>query len=654
MPGELIRIKEEEKAWEPAIERLVHNVGLRLLVPEKHLRDVNTYVHQTHLRGKIVYDKVHAHPRPRQNHSADEGINLRDKVEFKSGIGIFEHWLEQEFAEHLNHVCAESEEEFSSLRKALLISGLSKNADRHEKDDRLHRTTPDKFILGWDNKQQIRLLEHKQEETMKSVKQVKEKLAVLDRESKLLSERKENLQKLQHFSSYNDLNWHDDEHKLRQLNQRKDKLSKESGLNELITQRDEAEKAVDKLSEVIKEETKKGGKLEERIDRYESNISELKTLLQQEAFSIAKEFYKLLKPYEVEVSLSDPLKKVQTQRKQTQEAVDKELEKKLSDESRVSKDIIRQMSAFISPSEAIRQQFTDWSNDTVNLSAKLEYMDDFVRLYERLGSEDLPRHKSKFKEYMEESVTSRITSFKAGLDNRQEEIEEHITELNKSLQKIDFNVNPHTYIQLRSKTARDLEIRNFKQELRDCIVSTADISLAKNDDWMETAFLKIRDLIEKLHSDQPKRKRLIDVRNWLDFEAEEFNRENGKRRKTLDSSDSLSGGEKAQFTYTILGAAIAFQFGISESKSNSFRFIAVDEAFSKLDPDKSRYLMDLCSQLNLQVLVVTPLDKIYVAEEYIASCHFVEKQSTDRSKVYNLTMPQYYEQKEKWNKSQNN
>lgn len=652
--GELIRVKGEEKAWEPAIERLVHNVGLRLLVPEKHLRDVNTYVHQTHLRGKIVYDKVYTHAKPRQIHQLDEGITLRDKVEFKPGIGIFEHWLEQEFAEHLNHVCAESEEEFSSLKKALLISGLSKNADRHEKDDRPHRLTPDKFILGWDNKEQIRLLENKLEESRSAAKQVEEKINGLERESKSLLKQKETLQKLQHYTSYNELNWQEDEFVVTQLNQKKEKLSKESGLEELLKQRNEAEQAIKLLKKVIEDEIEKKGKLKERIEKHKESIAELSTLLHTGAFQAAQEFYELLKPYEVEVSLSDPLKKIQAERKKTQEAVEQERDKKGKEESRISKEIIRQMGAFISPAETIRQQFADWSNDTVNLSAKLEYMGDFIKLHERITGEDLPRHKNKFREYMEESVTSRITSFKAGLDNRQEEIEEHIAELNKSLQKIDFNINPHTYIQLRSKTARDLEIRTFIKELKNCIVATADMALAQNDDWMETAFLRIRDLIEKLHNDQPKRKRLIDVRNWLDFEAEEFAREDGKRRKTLDSSDSLSGGEKAQFTYTILGAAIAFQFGINDYKSNSFRFIAVDEAFSKLDPDKSRYLMDLCRQLNLQILVVTPLDKIYVAEEYIASCHFVEKQSTDRSKVYNLTMSQYYEQKEKWTKSQYN
>ncbi len=652
--GELIRVKEEEKAWEPAIERLAHNTGLRLLVPEKYLRDVNTYVHKTNLRGKIVYDKVYMQPKARQQYTNGDTITVRDKIDFKPGIGIFEHWLEEEFAERLNHTCTEEHEEFDRLRKALLVSGLSKNADRHEKDDRPHRTTPDKYILGWDNKEQIALLEQKLRESKVLVAQNNELQQKNMREQQALSDRKMTLQNLLHFTRYDELSWQDDKREMAQLDEKKVKLSKESGLQELIRQKDETEKSVEALKKVISEETKKSGELEERIAQYEDTTTGLAQLLQGETYPIAKAFYEQLLSYVEKSALTDPYKKIQDERKRTLAKIEQETEQKNKAEYDLGKQIIRLMGAFISPLEAIRQQFPDWSADTVNLASSAEYMDDFVRLHDRICTEDLPKHKSKFREYIKESVTSRVTSFKTMLDNRQEEVEEHIDELNKSLQKINFNINPHTYIQLRSKATRDVEIRNFKQELRDCIVSTADVALAQNDDWMETAFLRIRNLIEKLHEDQPKRKRVIDVRNWLDFEAEEFTREEGKRRKTLDSSDSLSGGEKAQFTYTILGAAIAFQFGIGEGKSNSFRFIAVDEAFSKLDPDKSRYLMDLCHQLNLQILVVTPLDKIYVAEEYIASCHFVEKQSTERSKVHNLTMTQYHEQKEQWTKAQYN
>jgi uncharacterized protein YPO0396 len=72
----------------------------------------------------------------------------------------------------------------------------------------------------------------------------------------------------------------------------------------------------------------------------------------------------------------------------------------------------------------------------------------------------------------------------------------------------------------------------------------------------------------------------------------------------------------------------------------------VDEAFSKLDPEKSQFLMEFCAQLNLQLLVVTPLDKINIAEPYIHAVHFVEIKNKKSSILYNLTMDEYYERKE--------
>lgn len=648
--GELIRVKQEEREWESAIERLVKSFGLRLLVPEKHLRAVNAYVIKTQLRGRIVYDRIYNLPKSGTIYHDHSTITLRDKIDIKDDSALFSSYLENQFSERFNHICAETQEEFERAKRALMISGLSKNGDRHEKDDSTDSISPDKFILGWDNKEQIHLLESNFRKLEHKIGQIQWEIAQLKQENDSLNRQKERIQKLQHYANYQELNWQDDEATIKELARQKEKLSRESGIKELMAQRDETKQAVETLGEIINKEIEKKGKLKERIEKHEASSEELGAFIQSENYEEAKNYFDLISPYIKEAQLSDPLKKIQAERKQTHASVEEELKKKLAEQIRTRDKVIRYMSAFTSPVEEIRKKYADWSKDTTGLTANLEYANDFRKLYERITIEDLPKHKTDFKEYMKDSVTSRITSFKTGLDNRQEEIEEHIEQLNKSLHKIDFSTNPHTYIQLRSKLAKDIEIRTFKGELTNCIVPAADIELAKSDDWIENAFLKIRDLIEKLHNDKDKRKKLIDVRNWMDFEAEEFFREDNKRRKTLDSSDSLSGGEKAQFTYTVLGAAIAFQFGISESntKTNSFRFIAVDEAFSKLDPEKSHYLMALCRQLHLQILVVTPLDKIYVAEEYISSCHFVEKQSTDRSKVYNLTMPQYYEQKKQW------
>lgn len=84
-------------------------------------------------------------------------------------------------------------------------------------------------------------------------------------------------------------------------------------------------------------------------------------------------------------------------------------------------------------------------------------------------------------------------------------------------------------------------------------------------------------------------KEVIDVRNWLKFKAVEDHREDpGKIFRSYTGTAKLSGGEGAQLTYTILGSAIAYQFGIHSEgmNTNSFRFICVDEAFSKQDDEK--------------------------------------------------------------------
>jgi uncharacterized protein YPO0396 len=56
----------------------------------------------------------------------------------------------------------------------------------------------------------------------------------------------------------------------------------------------------------------------------------------------------------------------------------------------------------------------------------------------------------------------------------------------------------------------------------------------------------------------------------------------------------------------------------------SFRFVVIDEAFSKLDDDNARYAMKLFEQFGLQLLVVTPMQQLaYVIESYVQAYHVV-------------------------------
>ena len=63
--GELIQVREEARAWEGAIERLLRSFGLSLLVSDRHYAQVTDWVERTDLRGRIVYFRALAASRRR-------------------------------------------------------------------------------------------------------------------------------------------------------------------------------------------------------------------------------------------------------------------------------------------------------------------------------------------------------------------------------------------------------------------------------------------------------------------------------------------------------------------------------------------------------------------------------------------------------------
>lgn len=60
--GELLQVAKEESRWEAAIEKLLHNFALCLLVPPHLYTKVNTYAATHNLRGRLVYLKTDTKP----------------------------------------------------------------------------------------------------------------------------------------------------------------------------------------------------------------------------------------------------------------------------------------------------------------------------------------------------------------------------------------------------------------------------------------------------------------------------------------------------------------------------------------------------------------------------------------------------------------
>ena len=100
---------------------------------------------------------------------------------------------------------------------------------------------------------------------------------------------------------------------------------------------------------------------------------------------------------------------------------------------------------------------------------------------------------------------------------------------------------------------------------------------------------------------------------------------------------------KEKLAYTILAASLAYQFGLEwgAARSRSFRFVVIDEAFGRGSDESAEYGLRLFKQLNLQLLIVTPLQKIHIIEPFVASVGFVHKEDGSASKLRNLAIEDY-------------
>ncbi len=134
----------------------------------------------------------------------------------------------------------------------------------------------------------------------------------------------------------------------------------------------------------------------------------------------------------------------------------------------------------------------DYPEDTAEMDASVEAIDEFRRLHERIARDDLPAHRKRFKEWLDGKVVDAIIGFQSALDKKAAEYRESIDTLNGSLRTIAYT--NATYIQLIADLNRDREIQEFRQTLRACIPDVGQRTPEAN----ETSFQRIRTLIDKI------------------------------------------------------------------------------------------------------------------------------------------------------------
>lgn len=649
--GELIKVKDEESVWESSIEKILHNFALRLIVPEKYYANVSEYVNQTNLRGRIIYQRYQKFTSLANMRSEVLAQNsLLNKIEFKPR-NVYSDWLEEVLTKNYNYGCVRDLEEFALYdEKAITKEGLIKfGKGKHEKDDRPHIARRENYVLGWDNKEKISLLKNEVRKLQENEKTAIKEVRSIEQNIKDIDNRKEAFSELfKVYTKYDDIDWETFALEIQDKEAKKSVLEKTNDRHKALQrQLAEVQQQMTYLTDIeIDGKKEEIYNLKNKKESISSGLIESKTLIdpfgERDTTSFEEKHQHLL-----EVDFRT-IKKTESS---FQLGLSKEASALEIDRRKNEDEVKEKIRAFKQPSEEITNKFKDWRSDVSTLpeSINLELISEYQDFLQRLTEDNLPKFEKKFNEYLQETITNKVGDFRMFFENWSDSIKDNIRLLNDSLHEIDYeSEGAKTYIQIVAPTKINDEVKEFRDLLNAAIPNIRAVD-ASIDGRRNHFYNNIEPLINKLDNTEW-RSKVMEVRSWFNYKAEEFYKETDQKFKTYENMGQLSGGEKAQLTYTILGSAIAYQFGLTKEglQSNSFRFIAIDEAFKAQDEKKAKYLVNLCQQLHLQLLVVTPSDNIHIVENDISFVHFVERKEEKYSWLYDMPIKQFQEEKAKF------
>ena len=640
--GELLQVRRDAAEWEGAIERLLHGFALNLLVPESLYAQVNHYVDRTHLRGRLVYLRVRDEAARATGRTVSPQSAVR-KLSIKPDSGFFA-FLERELAEQFDYACCESLEEFRRLPRALTLNGLIKaNERRHAKDDRHRIEDRARYVLGWDNRAKLKTLRTEQSELRRRLLAIKAERDDVDRQRQAGEQQLRAADRLLDLKEFSRIDWRGTAARIQRLEDEKRTLEESDDrlrtLRAQLAQLDQDYAAADMQRQ---ETSRRQGSTLDRLEQARQAC-----LAAREEESVVSESDRsasvaLLEQWRQQV-LGDEtleLRSIESQQRRMRDALQAKIDADDKAAGRLRERIVEQMQRYKAAYPA----------ETAEMDARTEALAEYRRRLQALREDDLPRFEARFKELLNKETINSMAAFQAHLQKRRHEIDERIRVINASLASIEYDRSQGTYIELVSLPSPDAEVRDFQTSLRACISGGEE----SGELYTEQKFLQVKALVERLNGregqaevDARWRGKVTDVRNWFEFGAKERWRADGAEREFYRDSSGKSGGQKEKLAYTILAAALAYQFGLGEvqARKRHFRFVVIDEAFGRGSDDSTRYGLELFRTLDLQLLIVTPLQKIAVIEDYISAVHFVHNEGGSNSMVQNLTIEEYRERK---------
>ncbi len=565
---------------------------------------------------------------------------LRTKLEIKDSE--FYDWLERELSIRADHHCALDMTEFRRAPRAVTMAGQMKGTGgRHEKDDRFRIDDRSSYVLGWSNERKI-------EAWVRRATTIAERSGLVEAErtrhelalGKAI-DRGQVLTGLDQTKDFTEIDWAALVNAIAELKAEKARL--EAASSELKRLGDELDSVRAKLGDAEDsrdELARRIGALDQGIELARADRTDAERTLAEPGCGAAREHFPAITALLSRPPLRD-LPRTLAACDRTEGAASKEItaqiDRRTARLGTLGNKIVSKMAEF-------RRQYPA---ETTDFDNAVESAPGYRELHDRLVSDDLPRFQAQFKAYLNTNTIRDIAGFHSQLNKQADLIRQRVATINESLAGVEYN--PGRYIRLDAEQTPNTDVRDFRTELRAC--TDDSLSGDDSDQYSERKFLQVSRIIERFRGregqteiDRLWTRRVTDVRNWFTFSASERWKADDTEYENYTDSGGKSGGQKEKLAYTILAASLAYQFKLEwgAARSKTFRFVVIDEAFGRGSDESTRFALELFRRLGLQLLIVTPLQKIHVIEPYVSAVGFVDNPDHNYSRLQTLTIEEYH------------
>ena len=630
--GELLTVKEQDE-WTPAITKLINREALTLLVEKHDEKNLLEVLDSEKLKRDITLlvmeDAIMTAP---------EESTLLPYLSVREKDNPYRDFVASYIKRRFDHAMADNIDELLKQEKAILNSGVVSEGERKSRDE---DNKPS--YLGWDNRK-------RREELILKIQGQKDErndllLRIKDAEGKISKALRtiNLLEKLGEFESWKDIDTTPYEERINDISEKRKQF--------LLQHKDLEEK-----ERLRKQEEERQELLQEENNLVIGNIRELENSLkaleeQAEGFRNAlsalddesEQYRDIFLSAEPECSLLSDLRSISTTHEKLSVMLRREYEDATDAETKARSRLERHMQEFISPSVKPREEALSWNGEYPDLVAEADSLSDFEAEYVKIKEDEIVELRAKFDQYLTVSLKQSIGNLNEKLRSWNREIHDAIRILNRNLMKIPFDKIARTHLQLEMRPSGDRDHKEFDRLLMESFPDVRDI-ISNSEEKRVEIYKGIRTFLDRYRKDDALRSKVLDTRRKYVFSAKEVNADESTKLYYQDTG-ALSGGEKAKLTYTILAASIAYQFNLDDSdnlKKGPFRFVILDEAFSKSDARNSEYALQLFKELDLQLMVITPRNSINIVEGYVSSLHLLEKNEDGRtSRVSGMTIEEY-------------